>query len=594
MFVCPRCEQPPPDGNRCPAHDLYAVEEDALAYRASAPLLGRLVADRYALVGFVGVGGMGVVYKALQVKVRRLVALKVLNPEYSRTEVVRKRFEREAAAMARLESPHVVTLYDYGFDPAIGAYMAMELVNGQSLADRLESHGPLSPARVADVLDGAAKALAEAHDKGVVHRDIKPGNILLSSTAEGRPFARVIDFGIARLDDATRTRTGLAAGTPEYMAPEQCNPKVIGQPDARTDVYGLAATAFAALTGRPPFQGDSAMHIMIAKVKQGPPSLPRQPALDPYDPVLLRGMARKADDRYPDPLAFAAAFRDVLEGRAGPVGPSPLVRGLRIGAPVGLVLLALGVVLARSPGEPGGAPDAAVAPVAAAGWPPVVDAAPPPVDASRRPAADAAPEKDAMVITPEDLAAFPEPSLQLATTPGAQVLVDGRPVGVAAAETGELIVPLDPSTAHRIEIRKDGHEAATLELPTVAWLGGNPRRSLELTARSSAPKARVQVERPAVSGACSATRVWRAAKRRVRALRRCQAAWRKASPKPQAFATLRFGISPRGGAINADIADSTLGDRATERCLTRTIQTIRFPKPKRGLCQVSMAITLRR
>ena len=222
------------------------------------------LAGRYSIDGELGRGGMGVVYLAREVHLDRLVAIKLLPPERSAISTLRDRFLREARLAAKLSHPHIIPIH--AVDEVDGfVFYVMSYVDGETLAQRVRQRGPMSASDGSRVLREAAWALAYAHSQGLVHRDVKPDNILIE-TSTGR--ALVADFGIAAAADAAAA-DGIS-GTPEFMSPEQA---LGGEIDARSDLYGLGATAFYAFSGRLPFEGDSATQILAKQVTEAPPPL---------------------------------------------------------------------------------------------------------------------------------------------------------------------------------------------------------------------------------------------------------------------------------------------------------------------------------
>jgi len=297
---------------------LSEVEGDHAALRPAAEAVPQLA--RYEVRERLGQGGTAVVYRAWDRELKRTVALKVLSEGMGFSEIARQRFRREAQTAASLAHPNVVTVYDAG-EEAGRLYLVMELVEGQPF----RTAGDLRP-RVA-LLEKAARGVAAAHEGGVVHRDLKPGNILV--TASGEP--KVGDFGLAHLagSAAGLTRTGAVLGTPLYMAPEQ----VEGRSEditPRTDVYALGAILYEILTGRPPHVGESAMEI-YGKIVGHEAAPPRK--LDPRAPpdletVALKALAKDPARRYPDAGAFAGDLRRFLSGEPVEARPESLTQRL--------------------------------------------------------------------------------------------------------------------------------------------------------------------------------------------------------------------------------------------------------------------------
>jgi serine/threonine protein kinase len=266
-----------------------------------------ILPSRYLTPELIGQGGMGEIYRAEDELLGRTVAVKVLAKRFSADEALRGRFTREALAAARLSGePNTVTIFDVGEHEG-RPFIVMEYLRGGSLEDRLREHGAQDPGRVLAWLDEAGAALDAAHDHGVVHRDVKPGNLLLA----GDGTVRVADFGVASaagLDSLTMTGTIL--GTAGYLAPEQAR----GEPTTpATDLYALAVVAFELLTGQRPFQADNPTAEAAAHVHaEVPPvsehgDLPRE-----LDPVFRRAMAKDPADRYPSAADFVSALREAL------------------------------------------------------------------------------------------------------------------------------------------------------------------------------------------------------------------------------------------------------------------------------------------
>ena len=292
----------PPPGASPPAPVRQAGEA---ARETPDTLDAHTLAGRYRLEAEVGRGAMATVYRALDTKHDRPVAVKVLRKEVA-VSIGTSRFLREIQIAARLHHPHILTLIDSGnWDGA--PFFVMPLVDGSSLRERLEADGRIPAGAAAGILRDVAGALAAAHELGVVHRDVKPENVLLSG-----PHVWVADFGVARaLDDAAGARAtsiGSAIGTPEYMAPEQC--AATGDVDHRADIYALGMVAYEILSGRSAFSGRSARAILAAHLTSRPePLRDLVPSLDPgLEETVMTGLAKERDDRWPDAGTLGARF----------------------------------------------------------------------------------------------------------------------------------------------------------------------------------------------------------------------------------------------------------------------------------------------
>ncbi|MFB7246645.1 protein kinase [Streptomyces populi] len=277
---------------------------------------GTVLADgRYRIDAKLGSGGMAEVFRAYDTKLARTVALKVMLADLSSDDGYPARFRREARAMAALSHPQVVAVHDMGDEPV--PYIVMELVEGHSLADLLVARRRLPVPQALDLASQVLAGLAAAHAHGLVHRDIKPGNVLLA--ADGT--AKVADFGIARAAEGTGTiltRTGLMIGTPHFMSPEQ----VLGRSgiDPRSDLYSVGVMLFQMLTGRLPFEADSGYSIGYLHLTAPPPTLASLGvAAGPVvEAVLARALAKDPDQRYPDAESMRAALREPAPTPAPP------------------------------------------------------------------------------------------------------------------------------------------------------------------------------------------------------------------------------------------------------------------------------------
>ena len=302
----------------------YALAHAQSAGSSDAGATGGLPFERlgdYRLLRRLGIGGMGSVYLAEQETLGRTVALKVIRSEYRESETIMRRFEREARAVARLRHNNIVNVYEFGRDHG-AHFIAMELVPGQPL-DAVLRDGSASPAKILDWCAQLGRALAYAHEQGVVHRDVKPQNVMV--THAGRPV--LLDFGLARMMETELSAlTHEFAGTPQYAAPEQLMEQEV---DGRTDVYALGVLLYEALTGRLPFEGGRLDELVLRIVREEPPR-PRQvnPALsEDIETVVLKAMEKEPGRRYQTASALADDLQRARDER--PVEarrPGPIVR----------------------------------------------------------------------------------------------------------------------------------------------------------------------------------------------------------------------------------------------------------------------------
>jgi serine/threonine protein kinase len=297
--------------------------------RPGGPLTGLAPGFRvagYVLQRLVGVGGMAAVYQARDERLGRVVALKLLAGD----EAVRVRFVREARAVAAVDHPHIIPVYAAGEADGM-QFIAMRFVAGDTLQGVIRTNGALSPRRAAAFTSPVASALDAAHAAGLVHRDVKPGNILVDARRGGPEHAYLTDFGIARamLSAGTLTVAGQFLGTPDYAPPEQVN----GQPvDGRADQYALGCVAFEMLSGTVPFKRELPIAVLYAHLSTPPPRLTsiRNDLPPGVDDVLARAMAKSPDERYPSCADFADALREALgldpydPSRAAPTPTMPM------------------------------------------------------------------------------------------------------------------------------------------------------------------------------------------------------------------------------------------------------------------------------
>ena len=301
-MICPHCRAPlGMDARFCPACGKALVATETQAQDSSplaSALIGREIAGRFRILAKLGEGGMGAVYRGEQISLRRAVAVKVLKPEMSQNQTLVRRFSAEAQAVAMLDHPNTVKVYDSGQDTDGSLFIAMEYIEGTSLRDAMHAGAMPGPRALAIALQISA-SLTDAHAQSIVHRDLKPDNVMLQDKGRHRDIVRVLDFGIAKLRDDSRatqaamTQAGDMLGTPQYMSPEQIRGDHI---DGRTDIYALGCMLYEMVTGRLPFEGTSVLAILTKHLTDTvvPPSQRRPDlGLPPIiDQIVLTAMAK--------------------------------------------------------------------------------------------------------------------------------------------------------------------------------------------------------------------------------------------------------------------------------------------------------------
>ncbi len=334
--ICPVCKTEygtgeifcPNDGARLNS------ESQALPHKPiekADPLLGAVVDERYRVLRRIGEGGMGIVYEVEHVVIEKRLALKVLRDDYSSRPDVVARFRQEARSASKIGNEHIVDISDFGETVNKASYFVMEMLDGEDLANVLSRDGTIPLSRAADILTQCGRALAAAHAKGIVHRDMKPENIFLV-TRESRPdFVKIVDFGIAKMSDVETdgqpgrklTKTGMIFGTPEYMSPEQAAGKSL---DHRVDIYALGVICFEMLTGSVPFSGDTFMGVLTQHMFEPPPTLlqmnPNVRVPDAMEAFIQKALAKDANDRFQTCEEFIAAL-DAAGRGVSPSSPPP-------------------------------------------------------------------------------------------------------------------------------------------------------------------------------------------------------------------------------------------------------------------------------
>ncbi len=340
------------------------------------PLLGRVISDKFKILGFIARGGMGKVYRAEQTPLGRICAVKVLHPNYSgeHDPEFHKRFFLEASMTSKLRHPNTVTIFDYGSTEDGTYYMAMEYLEGYTLHRAIRQVGHFAEERAAHIARQICRSLREAHSLGVVHRDLKPANVYLLEHGDEPDFVKVLDFGLVKdvsSGSEELTKAGLFMGSPKYMAPEQINGAPI---DSRTDIYALGVIMYEMVTGKVPFDRPKTIDILMAHANEDvPPIRQMNPAarISPgLEEAIMRCMAKNPNDRYRSMDEVLAALKRL--GGAMAAEPSMTIdrqSSTGSGPTASRIILGTGAAMAVPWAQPGSAqvvaplaPDAPVAP----------------------------------------------------------------------------------------------------------------------------------------------------------------------------------------------------------------------------------------
>ncbi|MDB4936176.1 MAG: Serine/threonine protein kinase [Labilithrix sp.] len=309
------------------------------------PIPSRLIDGRYKLIRELGAGSMGVVHLAEDVFLDRAVAIKVIDPGHASDPVTIERFKKEAQALAKIRHQNVVQVYAFG-PHARSFYFAMEYVEGRSLESAIDNGETVDVAQSIEIVRAVANGLGAVHERKLVHRDVKPSNIVIEAET-GRPV--LIDFGLARRRSASNPRFSITAGTPMYMAPEQATDPDGTRTTFRADIYALACTAYELFTGHAVFEHDDVFEILKGHLKSPPPLLSaRRPDLALLDPAFMRALAKAPEERHETAIAFVEELADALrrsekQRKRDTVAPTSSVRNA--GAPIERIL-----ILARDEG----------------------------------------------------------------------------------------------------------------------------------------------------------------------------------------------------------------------------------------------------
>ncbi len=277
-------------------------------------MVGRVLNDRYEITERVGIGGMAEVYRAQDKVLGRMVAVKVMLPQYAADETFTKRFRLEAASAARLQSPYIVSIYDWGLDGET-YYIVMEFLRGTDLKTAIQERGAVNQRKVAEIGSQVAQALSVAHAASIIHRDIKPQNIMIQPDGN----IKVMDFGIARAGDAGLSQTSTVLGTAHYVSPEQAQGKELG---AASDIYSLGIVMYEAVTGKLPFEGQDAVSVAVKQVNEIPaPPSSINPNIDPtLELIIMKALEKDPSKRFTDASEMRHALNDFLAGRPVNIG----------------------------------------------------------------------------------------------------------------------------------------------------------------------------------------------------------------------------------------------------------------------------------
>lgn len=296
---------------------------DAIETVNAADYLGKTLDGRYRLDTVLGQGGMGLVFGGLQTSMQRPVAVKTLHPQLAMAPTFFERFKREAELASKLRHPNIITIYDFGRTADGTCYFVMELLEGESLRQQVKREGPMALRRAVAIIEQAALGLAHAHHQNVVHRDVKPHNIMITKV-DAHEYVKVLDFGLVKVleqeDEEQLTSTGQVLGTPQYMPPEQAGGEVV---DQRSDLYSLGGVLFYMLTGSSPFGANTVRKALtaaltktvppVATIRQGAP-VPKK-----IDEFFRKALAREKEDRYQTAEDFLVELNDALAGETDEV-----------------------------------------------------------------------------------------------------------------------------------------------------------------------------------------------------------------------------------------------------------------------------------
>jgi len=327
MAFCPKCGTEVQEGARfCPSCGAHVPTPKAAP---EDPYIGKLLDKKYQIDELLGVGGMGRVYKATQLALDKVVCVKVLRSGMMQDDTLVGRFHREARASSRLNHPNSIAVTDFGqAEEDKSLYMVMEFVPGKDLGKVIREERPLAEKRIIHIMDQVLSALADAHAAGIIHRDLKPENIMVTDLRGTKDFVKVLDFGIAKIQETQTepglTQAGMVCGTPEYMSPEQARGEEL---DARSDVYAAGVIIYQMVVGQIPFSAPTAMGIVTKHLTEAPvpPSKMDAIKISPaLETVILKSMSKNRDGRQKTALALQQELNQVLHQKTAYAQQTPL------------------------------------------------------------------------------------------------------------------------------------------------------------------------------------------------------------------------------------------------------------------------------